>query len=537
MAKSVSTAIPYGPSRRPWRETLSAVAVSADGKLLVSAPGTDPLQHSVVPDGVTSHSYQVPSSALTLEEHDRAMEETVQVLNRGCKTMFGFMASQNFQMPSSLQSHLTNVAPNNAGDPFTVGTPFNLQPKWMERNVLDYFASLWNAKWPHDPNNPNSYWGYVLTMGSTEGNMHALWTARNELSRKFIGAVKSINFPPDTNNKVPVVMFSQNSNFSLIKLCDIVQISRFDEVGREEYPNENPLGGEWVQGVPCSGGDAGPGTVDIDALEKLVDFFSGKGHPIVVIFNYGTTLKGACDDIQAAGERLVKVLKKNNMYERTLVDIDNPTTHAVCKGFWFHVDGALSAAYMPFLEMAYKNRLTDVKPASVFDFRLDFISSIVMSGHKYIGTPWPCGVYIVQRPMRLAERKHSYIGTYDTTVSLSRNAHSPILLWSYISTKPYDAQVASIVECLHLVTYALCRFKELQSKIGIDLWIMNTSPSLSIVFRRPNTRIIAKYMLSICSLCIHSEERLLAQVYIMQHITTDIVNALIEDLQASDAFF
>ena len=30
------------------------------------------------------------------------------------------------------------------------------------------------------------------------------------------------------------------------------------------------------------------------------------------------------------------------------------------KGFWFHVDGALGAAYAPSLQMAYENGLTDL---------------------------------------------------------------------------------------------------------------------------------------------------------------------------------
>ena len=48
---------------------------------------------------------------------------------------------------------------------------------------------------------------------------------------------------------------------------------------------------------------------------------------------------------------------------------------------------------MPFLEMAYINGLTDIKPASVYDFRLEYIST---SGHKYIGTPWPTGIYLTR---------------------------------------------------------------------------------------------------------------------------------------------
>ena len=69
-------------------------------------------------------------------------------------------------------------------------------------------------------------------------------------------------------------------------------------------------------------------TVDISALEKLVDFFSARGHPIVVIFNYGTTFKGSCHDVEHAGSKLVSILKKNKMYERVHVSSDDSFVRA-----------------------------------------------------------------------------------------------------------------------------------------------------------------------------------------------------------------
>jgi histidine decarboxylase len=454
------------------------------------------------------------------------------------------MVSEGFELPPALHSPLTALQINSGTDPFITTAPVlprvTVKAKWIERNVLDYYASLWNAKWPHDPNDPETYWGYVLTMGSTEGNMHALWSARNYLS----GKCESVKAAPDkkhdapvqmrlasgTTSLEPVVICSENCNFSFVRLCDIVNVPMFHVVGREQYPNESPLGGVWSQGVPCTGGDAGPGTVDIDALEKVVDFFSSKGHPIIVVFNYGTTFKGGCDDVQTAGERLVRVLKKNNMYERTLVDPDNPSSLVVRRGFWFHVDGALAAAYMPFLEMAYKNGLTDIKPASTFDFRLDFISSIVMSGHKYIGTPWPCGVYLVK------ETSYSFQGR-PSTITVSRNGHSSLLLWTHISSHSYEDQISSLLGCFHVLEYALGRFEELQKKLGMDLCVMNTAPSLSIIFRWPKRKsILTKYAFMLIELCIDSEKRPLVEMFAMQHVTTDLIDALIEDLQAPGVF-
>ena len=437
----------------------------------------------------------------------------------------GFLGSQNFVSPHIMDSPLTRVKTNNAGDPFSVTIPYRFAPKWVEHNVMDYFASLWNAKWPHDPNDPESYWGYI-TMGSSEGNMHALWSARNYLS-----AIT------ERSGRQPILFLSQNANISLPKLANIVNLPLFHDVGRREYPNDNPLGEDWVEGVPCTGGDAGPGTIDVDALEQLVDFFSAKGHPIVVVFSYGTTVKGACDNVKSAGDRLVKVLKKNNMYEQTISDPVDCSKQITCRGFWFHVDGALAASYMPFLEMGYKNCLTKVEPASVFDFRLDYVSSIVTSGHKFIGTPWPCGVYITRNYLLCSKQQNiSYIGTTDTTISLSRNAHSSCQLWSYISLNPYNTQVESVLSCLRHVAYAVTQLRALEKRIGMDLRIMNFPPSLSIIFRRPNTQIVVKYALTIFSLHIESKELPFAQIYMMRHVTTDKIDAFIEDLQAPDTF-
>ena len=109
--------IPYGPSRKPWRQSLDKMAVS--GKLLVSPPSSDPLQqagYTEVP-GITSVRYQVPSSGLTQEEHDTAMEETERVLKSGCKMLLGFQSSEDFDCARLLKSPLTCMQFNNAGDP------------------------------------------------------------------------------------------------------------------------------------------------------------------------------------------------------------------------------------------------------------------------------------------------------------------------------------------------------------------------------------------------------------------------------------
>ena len=531
--------VPFGPGRKPWRETLSALVttIGDSEKPTVSAPTSDPLLHDISPVSITPALYQVPSTGLTGEEHDRAMKETVMTVEQCRESFLGYQSNQSFSVPEIFRSPFTNVMTNNGRDPFLdCKNGLSFRPKWMERGVLNYYASLWNAKWPHDSSDPESYWGYVLTMGSTEGNIHALWSARNYLSGTYelesVNNENSEKFPPTAPSKAPVVFFSEKSHFSLLKLCNLVNISTFDVIGKELYPDDNPLGGKWMPGVPCEGGDAGPGTVNIVSLEKLVDFFSGRGHPIVVVFTYGATFKGSCDDVECAGTKLVSILKNNKMYERVLVSSDDPSKRCIRKGFWFHVDGALAAAYMPFLDMAYKNGMTDVKPAPTFDFRLGFISSIVMSGHKFIGTPWPCGVYLV----RNSERVLSWKIPADKTVANSRNGHSAVLLWSFISQNSYDAQVSVVLECLRVVQYTVEQLEMLQVKLNMDLWIVNVSPSLAVVFRQPNADLVEKYTLSCTTVNINSDTRHLSQIYIMSHVTTEKIDTFLKELCSPGAF-
>ena len=57
------------------------------------------------------------------------------------------------------------------------------------------------------------------------------------------------------------------------------------------------------------------------------------------------------------------------MYERKhyIGDLTNPNSSFTRNGFWFHVDGALGAAYAPFLQMAFVNGYMKQKAPPVFD--------------------------------------------------------------------------------------------------------------------------------------------------------------------------
>lgn len=60
------------------------------------------------------------------------------------------------------------------------------------------------------------------------------------------------------------------------------------------------------------------------------------------------------------------------MYERSVCSLEeSAATFSIRNGFWFHVDAASGATYLPFLEMAvHQGLFLDIFPTSFFDYRI-----------------------------------------------------------------------------------------------------------------------------------------------------------------------
>ncbi|MDQ1288790.1 MAG: histidine decarboxylase, partial [Actinomycetota bacterium] len=152
----------------------------------------------------------------------------------------GYQADESLDYRDDL-SWMLGYHVNNIGDPFTDGN-FTLNSKVVERSVLDYYATLWNAETPHGES-PDSYWGYVLTMGSTEGNLYGMWNARDYLGGKALivdpSGSAAEGVPPrlllvrakppedDANVYTPVAFYSEDTHYSFTKAARVVGMSTF----------------------------------------------------------------------------------------------------------------------------------------------------------------------------------------------------------------------------------------------------------------------------------------------------------------------
>lgn len=537
----------------------AGTALTARPRELAAFFTSEPTQPpcALYPDvpGIGCEMFQLSSGGLSEHKRRAALRQLQSYQTDQKSRLLGYQVNQNIDYDDDLKTFL-NYHTNNVGDPFQTGS-YTMNTKWMERAVLDYYARLWNAKWPHDPEDPDSYWGYVLTMGSTEGNLYGLWNGRDYLAGKCLlddpesgdgdadregcaplGAVyQQANAPGENPNAfTPVAFYSEDTHYSVIKALRILNVHPFYDVGGNEYPGQCPLtsDGSWPKEVPSVDGARGPGCIDIDALVTLVDFFAARGYPALINLNYGTTFKGAYDDVETAGTRLTEVFRKHGLLER---EIDYRSGRSETRnGFWIHVDGALGAAYMPFVEMAYNARRVPQRGPN-FDFRLPFVHSMTMSGHKWIGAPWPCGVFMTKtRYLLRPPSRPGYIGSNDSTLAGSRNAFSAIVLWDHLARHSYVRQIEKALRLEELAEYMYRQLQALEQERGEDLWVARTPLSLTLRFRRPNPVIVLKYSLANETLDVGDERRDYSHIYIMEHVTRERLDQLLADLRQPQAF-
>lgn len=498
--------------------------------------------------------FALGQGGLPPEVRQEALTEFRRYVEQQKRCFLGYQANQRLDLSKDLARYL-NCQLNNLGDPFKDGN-FTLNTKCMERAVLDYFARLWHAVRPYDKENPESYWGYVVSMGSSEANLYGLWNARDYLAGKVLlddSDVVKVNLDDDSEAPEggwtyqraaapednpwaysPVAFYSEDSHYSITKASMVLGLKTFYQMGNRYFRRENPLdpGKPWPREVPSNS----DGSIDLDKLKILVEFFARRGYPILVSFNYGTTFKGAYDDVHGAGELLMPVFERYGLAERQVLFDPKEGQADTRTGFWFHVDGALGAAYMPFREMAHERGLVGSR-GPVFDFRLPFVHSISMSGHKWIGAPWPCGVFMTKRKYQLLPPEPViYTGSPDTTFAGSRNGFSALLLWDYLARYSYDRNIQKLVEAEELAQYAVERLHDLERKLKDDLWIERSPLALTVRFKKAHESVIFKYSLSGDRIRVNGKLRDYSHIFLMEHVTRELIDSLVKDLGRKGRF-
>ncbi|MCX2449794.1 histidine decarboxylase [Pedobacter sp. PLR] len=226
------------------------------------------------------------------------------------------------------------------------------------------------------------------------------------------------------------------------------------------------------------------GEMDYEDLDAMVRMH--RDQPVIILANIGTTMMEAKDDLQ----QIQQILRKQAI-----------------KNHYIHCDAALAGTY---------SALLDLKPGFDFNHGAD---SMAISGHKFIGSPIPCGLVLVKKNYKDRIGKAiPYIGTVDTTITGSRNGHSPIFIWYALKKMGKEGLKQRALECLETAAYTVKSLND----IGVPAW---TNPSaLTVVFPAPSIALRQKWQIA--------TEDGNSHVICMPGVTKARIDHFVQDLKA-----
>ncbi len=226
------------------------------------------------------------------------------------------------------------------------------------------------------------------------------------------------------------------------------------------------------------------GEIDYEDLAAQVDRY--RDRPAIVVSATGTAMAEAVDDVR----RITAILDDLSIRRR-----------------WVHADAALSGIPLALL---------DPSDRPGFDFA-DGASSVVVSGHKFLGSPIPYGVVVVRDSHRpYGARAATYTGSPDTTVTNSRSGLAALALWYILRRHGIPGLCARADQSRELAAYTHGRLVE------IGWQAHRHRHAFTVVLATPPTAVTDKW-----ALASHDGH---SHIVCMPGITRSQIDAFITDL-------
>ncbi len=223
------------------------------------------------------------------------------------------------------------------------------------------------------------------------------------------------------------------------------------------------------------------GEMDYDDFEVKLD----SSRPVIINANIGTVVKGGIDNL----DKIESILLKKGV-----------------TNYYIHCDMALNGMILPYLEGAPN-----------IDFKRN-IGSISISGHKFIGVPIPCGIFITRNNLAKKTKTHiEYLDTSDNTIMGSRSGLSAIFLWYAIQERGHAEFHKEANECIANAKYLHQKLQD----INYPSWLNDFSNI--VYFKKPSEEIIQEWQLA--------KNGDFAHVVTMQHATKEKLDLFVESLK------
>ncbi|GIJ50140.1 histidine decarboxylase [Virgisporangium aliadipatigenens] len=185
------------------------------------------------------------------------------------------------------------------------------------------------------------------------------------------------------------------------------------------------------------------------------------GRPAVVVASVGTTLTEAVDDV---------------------VRVRHALRHAGVREFYIHADAALSG-----IPLALRG-----SAAPAFGLGPEAADSVSISGHKFLGAPFPCGVVLTRAGhLSRTSRVAAYTGSPDPTIGSSRSGHAVLVLWHRLRTLG-PSGLRRLAE--HIRETAAYTERQLAA-IGWEAW-RSQPMACTVVLKTPPDEVLARWPLA-----------------------------------------
>lgn len=254
--------------------------------------------------------------------------------------------------------------------------------------------------------------------------------------------------------------FSKDSHYSIKKIAKMLKLP-YEEVASKHN-----------------------GEMDTEDFEKNLS--QHLDSPVIICANIGTTMKGAIDNTR----EIYRVVRKFHKH----------------KEYFMHADGALMGFLLPLFQkdILFKR----------------YIHSITISGHKFLGVPFPCGIFLLDTMGDLPIKEANfveYIDCSDCTISGSRSGHAALFMEYMINLKGRSGFEADAAVCIENAEYLVHKLNDL----NYDAW--RNSNSVTVVFKKPKDDIVKKYQLA--------SEGDTSHVIVLVHVTKELIDRFILDLE------
>ncbi len=258
-----------------------------------------------------------------------------------------------------------------------------------------------------------------------------------------------------------MVYFSEETHYSVTK---VLRLQHMPNIMLKSQPN---------------------GELDYEDLEASLRI--NRHIPPIIFVNIGTTMKGAIDNL----ERIRAILEELAL-----------TRH------YIHADAALHGFGLAFLD--------DPPP---WNFKAG-IDSLSISGHKWLGSPIPCGISLVRRHhVERIARSVEYVNLRDTTLTGSRNGLTPMILWHGLRRHGYHGLRTMVADCLATAEHAVRRL----CAHGFAAWRNPHSPI--VIFPRPPLPLQTRWCLA--------PKGALTHLVCMPHVTPELIDRFVDEYVAA----